>query len=54
MHYIFTDAGLIKGTRYVDVLDADGNPMQYGLPLDEAVRDYGEQEIISMKEWTES
>jgi len=46
---VFIDAGLIGGTQYVDVLThPDGDPMQYGLPLDEAVRDYGQHPVITM------
>jgi hypothetical protein len=52
--YVFIDAGTFEGTRYVDVLDRDGNPMQYGLPLDEALRDYGDSPVMTMAEWTAS
>lgn len=44
--YLFMDAGIISGTQYVDVLTEDYDPMQYGIPLDEAIRDYGNQRIM--------
>lgn len=43
--YLFMDAGIISGTQYVDVLTVDYDPMQYGVPLDEAIQDYGNQRI---------
>lgn len=53
--YVFIDAGTIDGTRYVDVIYRDGgDPMQYGLPLGEAVRDYGNSQVMTMAEWAES
>ena len=55
MYYIFIDAGIIDGTQYVDVLTRNGgDPMQYGLPLDEAIRDYGQNKIMTMAQYAES
>lgn len=53
VEYIFIDAGLIDGVQYVDVLMRDGgDPMQYGLPLDEAIRDYGRNEMMTMDQYS--
>lgn len=39
--YTFVSEGTADGTEYVTVLDAQGNPMEYNVPRERAVSEYG-------------
>jgi hypothetical protein len=38
---VFVSQGLISGVEYVDVVTAEGNPYEYGVPLAQAIHEYG-------------
>lgn len=42
--HTFHDEGTIAGIRYVTVIDAGGNPIEYNVEWEYAVAEYGEPE----------
>jgi hypothetical protein len=49
----FIEAGTIEGVMYVDVLDDDGNVMDYNVPLSEARIGYGGWPVTTMEQEAE-
>lgn len=46
--YRFIDQGIYDGEPYVDVVDADGgDPMEYGIRLEDARARYGDWPILA-------
>jgi hypothetical protein len=46
----FIDCGEIGGTRYVDVLDEGGNPVEYGITLASATAQYEPHPVMAISE----
>jgi hypothetical protein len=46
MKYQFVNDGLIDGVQYVTVVDEGGNPIEYGIPLEQAEDEYGPEAVL--------
>jgi hypothetical protein len=44
---VFVSQGEVDGVAYVDVVHATGDPIDYGIPLSQAVADYGQAGQVS-------
>jgi len=45
--FTFSDEGTIDGVQYVTVLDLGWNPMEYNIPLSDAIARYGQRRIVT-------